>query len=201
MALTRKMLKAMGIEEEKIDQIIDAHAETVDGLKADIEKYKGDAEKLPTIQRELDDLKAKGDDGWKEKHDNVKKEFDSYKSGIEAKETKAAKEKAVRAYFEGKNIEGANLNLAMRSCGAEIEALELDGENIKDTTALDALISGDLAGLVAKANPNVRIDMGGKLNGKGNAITKEDILAIKDGSARRKAMAENPALFGLDKTN
>ena len=201
MALTRKMLKAMGIEEEKIDQIIDAHAETVDGLKADIEKYKGDAEKLPTVQRELDDLKAKGDDGWKEKHDNVKKEFDSYKSGIEAKETKAAKEKAVRAYFEGKNIEGANLNLAMRSCGAEIEALELDGENIKDTTALDALISGDLAGLVAKANPNVRIDMGGKLNGKGNAITKEDILAIKDGSARRKAMAENPALFGLDKTN
>lgn len=201
MALTRKMLKAMGIEEEKIDQIIDAHAETVDGLKADIEKYKGDAEKLPTIQKELDDLKAKGDDGWKEKHDNVKKEFDSYKSGVEAKETKVAKEKAVRAYFEGKNIEGANLNLAMRSCGAEIEALELDGENIKDTTALDALISGDLAGLVAKANPNVRIDMGGKLNGKGNAITKEDILAIKDGSARRKAMAENPALFGLDKTN
>lgn len=201
MALTRKMLKAMGIEEEKIDQIIDAHAETVDGLKADIEKYKGDAEKLPTIQRELDDLKAKGDDGWKEKHDNVKKEFDSYKSGIEAKETKAAKEKAARAYFEGKNIEGANLNLAMRSCGAEIEALELDGENIKDTTTLDALISGDLAGLVAKANPNVRIDMGGKLNGKGNVITKEDILAIKDGSARRKAMAENPALFGLDKTN
>ena len=201
MALTRKMLKAMGIEEEKIDQIIDAHAETVDGLKADIEKYKGNAEKLPAVQKELDDLKAKGDDGWKEKHDNVKKEFDSYKSGVEAKETKAAKEKAVRAYFEGKNIEGANLNLAIRSCGAEIEALELDGENIKDTAALDALVNGDLAGLVTKTNPNVRIDMGGKLNSKGTAITKEDILAIKDGAARRKAMAENPALFGLDKTN
>lgn len=201
MALTRKMLKAMGIEEEKIDQIIDAHAETVDGLKADISKYKGDAEKLPAVQKELDDLKAKGDDGWKEKHDNVKKEFDNYKSGVEAKETKAAKEKAVRAYFEGKNIEGSNLNLAMRSCGAEIDALELDGEKIKDTASLDALVSGDLAGLVAKANPNVRIDMGGKLNNKGNAITKEDILAIKDGSARRKAMAENPALFGLDKSN
>jgi hypothetical protein len=35
MALTRKMLKAMGIEEEKIEQIIEAHAETVDGLKED----------------------------------------------------------------------------------------------------------------------------------------------------------------------
>ena len=30
MALTRKMLKAMGIEDEKADEIIEAHAETVD---------------------------------------------------------------------------------------------------------------------------------------------------------------------------
>ena len=35
MAFTRKMLKAMNIEDEKIDQIIDAHSETVDALKAD----------------------------------------------------------------------------------------------------------------------------------------------------------------------
>ena len=40
-SLTRKMLKAMGIEDEKIDQIIEAHSETVDALKersADFEK-------------------------------------------------------------------------------------------------------------------------------------------------------------------
>ena len=29
MALTRKMLKAMGIEDDKIDQIIEAHSETM----------------------------------------------------------------------------------------------------------------------------------------------------------------------------
>ena len=33
MSLTRKMLRAMGIEDDKADQIIDAHAETVDALK------------------------------------------------------------------------------------------------------------------------------------------------------------------------
>ena len=33
MALTRKMLRAMGVEDDKADQIIDAHAETVDALK------------------------------------------------------------------------------------------------------------------------------------------------------------------------
>lgn len=37
MALTRKMLKAMGIEDEKIDQIIDEHAESVNALKAKLD--------------------------------------------------------------------------------------------------------------------------------------------------------------------
>lgn len=148
MALTRKSLKAMGLTDEQVDSIIEMHTETTDGLKADLAKAKADADKLPEVQKELDDLKAKGDDGWKDKYDTVKKEFDTYKNAQDAKETKAAKEKAVRAYFEGKNIEGANLNLAMRSCGAEMEALELDGDKIKDTAALDSLLAGDLAGLV-----------------------------------------------------
>lgn len=196
MALTRKYLKAMGIEDEKIDQIIDAHTETVDGLKADIAKYKGEAEKLPGVQKELDDLKAAGDDGWKEKHDTVKREFDEYKADIAAKETKGAKEKAARAYFESKDIKGANLNLAMRSSAAEIDSLELDGEKIKDAAALDALIKGDLASLVSK--PGIRVDMGAGLNNNGGkAVTKEDIVSMKDGAARRKAIAENPELFGL----
>ena len=37
MALTRKMLKAIGIEDEKIDQIIDEHAESVNALKTKLD--------------------------------------------------------------------------------------------------------------------------------------------------------------------
>ena len=33
MSLTRKFLSAMGIEEDKIEQIIDAHTDTVNALK------------------------------------------------------------------------------------------------------------------------------------------------------------------------
>ena len=33
MSLTRRFLKAMGIEDEKVDQIIEAHSGTVDALK------------------------------------------------------------------------------------------------------------------------------------------------------------------------
>lgn len=198
MALTRKLLKGMGLTDEQVDTIIEAHTDTVDGLKADLNKYKGDAEKLPNVQKELDDLKAKGDDGWKDKHDKVKREFDDYKAQQTAKETKAAKEKAVRAYFESKKIDGANLNLAMRSSTAEIEGLELDGENIKDTKALDDLIAGDLAGLVTNTTvQGVKTATPHTTKTTGTGKTKEEILAIKDGFERRKAMAENPQLFGL----
>lgn len=197
MALTRKLLKGMGLTDEQVDTIIEAHTDTVDGLKADLNKYKGDAEKLPDVQKELNDLKAKGDDGWKDKHDKVKKDFEDYKAEITNKETKAAKEKAVRAYFEGKKIEGANLNLAMRSCAAEIEALELDGENIKDTKALDNLIAGDLAGLVTNTTVQGAKTATPPANttGVGTGKTRAEIEAIKDGVARRAEMAKNLHLF------
>ncbi len=154
MALTRKFLKAMGIEDEKIDQIIEAHTDTVDGLKESLEKAQADAKALPAVQKELDEareaLKAAKEDGWKDKHDKVKKEFDEYKAGVTAKEAKAAKESAARAYYQSKGITGKALEIAMRGSGAEVEALELgeDGK-IKNAKALDDLVAGDFSGLVS----------------------------------------------------
>lgn len=198
MALTRKLLKGMGLTEEQVDTIIEAHTDTVDGLKADLNKYKGDAEKLPDVQRELNDLKAKGDDGWKDKHDKVKKEFDDYKNQQTTKETKAAKEKAVRAYFESKKIEGTNLNLAMRSSAAEIDSLELEGENIKDTKTLDDLIAGDLAGLVTNTTVQGAKTVTPPVNNGNAKLTKADIYKKDDKgryvmstAERQKALAEN----------
>ena len=193
MALTRKLLKGMGLTDEQVDTIIEAHTDTVDGLKADVSRYKADAEILPSVQKQLDDLKAAGDGGYKEKYEKEHSDFEAYKSGVTAKESKAAKEKAVRAYFESKNITGANLDLAMRGCGEEMAALELDGEKIKDTKALDALVDGTYKGLVTKAS--VRVDMGGRLNGGGKPMTKDEIMQITDRAERRAAIAANMDLF------
>ena len=198
MALTRKLLKGMGLTDEQVDTIIEAHTDTVDGLKADLSKYKTDAEKLSDVQKEMDDLKAKGDDGWKEKHDKLKGEFDKYKGDIEAKETKANKEKAVRAFYESKGITGKNLEIAMRGSRAEIDGIELDGDKIKDNSALDALVKGDFSGLVATtttkgantANPPAN-------NGGKTGKTKEEIMAIRDPAVRQAEIAKNPEVFGL----
>ena len=193
MALTRKLLKGMGLTDEQVDTIIEAHTDTVDGLKADVSRYKADAEKLPDIQKQLDDLKAAGDGGYKEKYEKEHSAFETFKTDITAKESKAAKEKAVRAYFESKNITGANLDLAMRGCGEEMAALELDGEKIKDTKALDALVDGTYKGLVSKQT--VRVDTGARFNGGGNPMTKDEIMQITDRAERRAAIAANMDLF------
>nr|DAP60884.1 MAG TPA: minor structural protein [Caudoviricetes sp.] len=193
MALTRKLLKGMGLTDEQVDTIIEAHTDTVDGLKADVSKYKADADKLPGVQKELDDLKAAGDGGYKEKYEKEHSAFEAFKTDITAKESKAAKEKAVRAYFESKNIIGANLDLAMRGCGEEMSALELDGEKIKDTKSLDALVDGTYKSLVSK--PAVRLDMGARLNEGGKPMTKDEIMKITDRTERRAAIAANMDLF------
>ena len=149
MALTAKMLKGLGLTDEQRESILEAHAETVNEIKAERDRLKLDAEKLESVQKELENLKAIGDGGYKEKYEKEHKAFEDYKADVTAKESKAAKEKAVRAYFESKNITGANLDLAMRGCGEEMAALEMDGEKIKDTKILDALVDGTYKGLVS----------------------------------------------------
>lgn len=179
--------------EEIENRLVALHLGVVDPLKDDLTKYKADAEKLSGVQKQLDDLKAAGDGGYKEKYEKEHSAFEAFKTDITSKESKAAKEKAVRAYFESKNITGANLDLAMRGCGEEMAALELDGEKIKDTKSLDALVDGTYKGLVSKSH--VRVDMGGRLNDGGKPMTKDEIMQITDRAERRAAIAANMDLF------
>ena len=194
MALTRRALKAMGIDEEKVEEIIAMHTETVEGLKADIAKYKEDAEKLPTVQKELDALKAAGDGGLQERFDALKREYDEFKSQVTSKETKAAKEKAARAYYESKGITGKSLDIAIRGSGAEIDALELEDGKIKDAKALDELISGTFAGLVSTTETRGANTSNPPAN-NGVAKTKEQIMGIKDTAERQREIAQNLDLF------
>ena len=198
MALTRRLLKGMGLTDEQMDTIIEAHTDTVDGLKADVAKYKADAEQLPKVQRELDTLKAAGDSGYQEKYEKVKKEFDDYKAEISTKETKAAKEKAVRDYYESKGITGKSLEIAIRGSGAEIDALELDGDKIKDTSALDELVKGTFSGLVTTTAVEGAKTATPPTNTGGGKRTKADIYKKDDhgryvmsAAERQKALMEN----------
>ena len=200
MAFTRKMLKAMGIEDEKIDQIIDAHSETVDALKADRDAYKEDAAKLAAVQKELDALKAKGDDGYKAKYEAEKAAHDALKADIAAKETKKAKTDAYRELLKGANIDEKRIATILRAEAPTIDKIELDADGkIKNAEQYTESIKSDWADFIvtqsAKGTNTATPPANG---GAASTKTKEDILKIKDAGERQKAIAENPALFGID---
>lgn len=199
MALTRKMLKGMGLTEEQADTIIEAHTETVDGLK---EKLKAAEEKAKTaddLQKELDGLKAKGGEDYKARAEKAEKELKDYRAEVVAKETRAAKEKAVKAYFEAKDITGGNLSIALRGAKDEINGIELDEKGgIKDTKALDDLVGGEFASLVVKSSTRgAKTPTPPAGNNGGDKLTRSEIYKrddagrfLLDATQRQKALSE-----------
>lgn len=200
MAFTRKMLKAMGIEDEKIDQIIDAHSETVDALKADRDTYKEDAAKLAAVQKELDALKAKGDDGYKAKYEAEKAAHDALKADIAAKETKKAKTDAYRELLKGANIDEKRIATILRAEAPTIDKIELDADGkIKNAEQYTQSIKSDWADfIVTQSAKGTNTATPPAHGGAASTKTKEDILKIKDAGERQKAIAENLTLFGID---
>lgn len=193
----------MGIEEDKIEQIIDAHAETVDALKADITKYKNDANELDTVSAELKALKEKGGENYKKKYDELKAEYQSYKDEIAEKESNAAKETAVKEYYKSKGIDGENLEIAMRGSVSEIKSIKLKNGDIEDATAIDRLIDGCFKGLVSTTDTRGANTANPPSNDGGTQkLTKKEIYKrdehgryILSTAERQKALAGNPELL------
>ena len=150
MALTRKLLKGMGLTEEQVDTIIEAHTETTDGLKKDIEKYKGDAEKLPTVQKELDDLKATGDGGYKEKYEKEHKAFEDFKTAQTAKETRLAKENAYRELLKAAGVSEKRIPAILKV--TDLNGIEMDGDKIKDADKHTQTVKTEWADFVESTN-------------------------------------------------
>lgn len=195
MALTRKLLKGMGLTEEQMDTIIEAHTDTVDGLKSDIAKYKACADKLPGVQAELDSLRAKGDDGWKEKHDKVKKEFDDYKRTQTEKEAKTAKENAYRSLLKSVGINEKRIDTVLKV--SDLSKIELEDGKIKGADELSKSIKEEWADFIVTTK-QTGADKKAPPNNNGGTQSKEEILKIKDATERQAAIAANLNLFGKE---
>lgn len=197
MALTRKFLSALGIEEAKIDEIISAHADTVNALKEQRDGYKADADKLPAVQKALDDLKASqsGEDPYKEKYEKKAKEFDDYKKGVEAKELKRSKSTAYKQVL--KELNASHVDSILKASQSELEKIELDEDGkIKDVDKLKESIKKEWADFIVAEGQQGANTATPPAN-EGSKVSKEDIMKIKDPAARQKAMYENSELFGI----
>lgn len=131
MALTRKMLAAMGIEAEKIDEIIHEHADTVSALKDQIETLKTDAGKLPDVEKRLEEAEKKIADAnaadWEKKYTELKSEYDVYKSDVETKAEKNAKETAYRKLLMDAGVSEKRVGAVMKVSDLNVIKFNEDG--------------------------------------------------------------------------
>ena len=164
------------------------------------ERYTEKLEEIETLKTEKQTAEDSATTAgkWKDKYDALKGEFDNYKSEQASKETKAAKEKAVRAYYESKGITGKSLDIAIRGSSEEINALEMDGDKIKDASALDELVKGTFSGLVSTTTVRGADTATPPRNTGGGSMTKADIYKKDDhgrylmsAAERQKALMEN----------
>lgn len=200
MALTRKFLSALGIEADKVDQIIDAHTETIDGLKEELAKVKADADKLPAVQKELGELKAAaekdGKDPYKVKYEAIKEDFENYKKDIAAKETKANKSTAYRALLKEAGIADKRIDAVLKVSDIDGVKLDKDGK-IEDADKLLASIKTEWSDFITTESVKGAATATPPTNSGSVIKTKEDIYKkdehgrfVMDASQRQAALAE-----------
>lgn len=197
MALTRKFLSALGIEADKIDEIIEAHTDSINALKEQRDSYKADAEKLPEVQKELDALKAKGADGFEKKYTELKKEFDTYKADITAKELRAQKEEAYKEILKDAGIGAKHVAKVLKYTDWDSVKLDKDGkvEDAKDHIKSVKEEWSEL--IVSEGRKGAETSTPPAGSQGGSPKTKDEIMKIADAGERQKAIAENHELFGF----
>lgn len=194
MALSRKWLATLGVDEDVIDKIVIAHGETVSGLKdeiAELEKYKADAEKLKAVNKELSDLKAKvaEDSNKDEDYAKLKKEFEDYKQGIENAKVKEAKEAAYKEILKDAGIPEKHFAKILKYSDVDSVELDAEGKITKAKEIMDA-IKEEWADHIEKSTKKGADTSKPPKNTGGSTMSKEDIMNIKDTHERQAKLAE-----------
>lgn len=188
MALTRKLLKSLGLEDEKIESIIEAHGETVEGLKQKLEKAEAEAAKVAELTTQLNnanDKLAKSGDAAK-----VQADFDAYKEEIAKEKATASKRAAADALLKEAGYARESVRgLILRTI--DLDKWEADDNGgIKDADAFKQSVKSDYADLVSTTQttgtPPANPPTGGKVT-----MTKAEIGKITDPAERRAAIAAN----------
>lgn len=119
MALTRKFLKAMGLEDSQIEGIIGEHLETVNGLKGerdDLQEQLEAANQAPKPKAKHADPKPSesGEDPYKEQLEAEKKAFADYKAQVEAEKAEEQKRGLYRDLLEKAGIDSKRINSVLK---------------------------------------------------------------------------------------
>ena len=196
MALTRKFLSALGIDADKIDEIISAHAETVDGLKEERDSFKGDAEalkeakkRISELEKEVEGLKESTKDSYKVKYEALKEEFGDYKKSIETEKAHSSKLQAFKDLLKEIGVSEKRIDSVAKI--SDIDGLKLDAEGkIEGVDDLKKSLSTEWEDFIVKTESKGAETANPPKNNGGGAKSKDEIMKIKDTKQRQDALLE-----------
>lgn len=196
-SLNRKFLQSLGIEDEKIDQIIERHSEVLTEIKDERDKYKADAEKLPDVQKQLNDYKEaekkNEKDPYKVKYEAMKEEFEDYKKQINDEKAKAKKEDAYRKLLLDAGVSEKRIEKVLKV--SDVDSVEFDDDGkVKNSKELTDSIKEEWSDFITTTRQK-GASVPNPPAGEKTKKTKEEIMAIKDTAERQAAMLENKELF------
>lgn len=176
MALTRSLLKGMGLTDEQVSSIIEAHTETVDGLKAERDRYKEQAAKLDDVQKELD--KVKGGENWQDKYEAEHKAFADYKAEVSNKETLREVKAAFRKLLTDNNVGEKHIDSIMKVTDFSKKKLGADGKLENEAAEVES-IKNDWGGFITTTQTKGADVSTPPANGT-KTMTREQIYAKDD---------------------
>ena len=175
--------------EEKEQAIMEGHIGVTDGLKDRIEELQEKADKAEEVQKKLDE----GGD-WEKKYREEHKAFEEYRNSQTARENAAKIKEEYRKLLISEKIseEWAEKIVKLE----DFSGMKLDSEgHLADLDAIKARVQKEYGGYVmTTTTKGAKVETPPQTGGK--TMTREEIMAIKDTSARQKAIAENLNLFG-----
>ena len=216
MSLTRvqitEILSKAGVPADNMDsaikEIIAGHTASVDALKEKNEELKETAKAAQTAaetaKTELETAKSdlrtaqdalKAAEPYKEQYENEHKAFEAFKADAAGKESKAKADTALTKLLTEQGYSATGIAKIVKYGGLTPEFD--DKGNITNTDVIMQSVSSEWGEYHNSPVKTEGVQTAQPPATKAGGMTKEEIMNIKDTTARQKAIAENPEMFGL----
>lgn len=167
------MLKAMGIEDEKVDQIIEEHVESIDGLKAERDRYKAGAEEAEGLRKQLEEAKAAGEGAgeYERKLKALTEEFEAYRAKVDGEAAEREKRDLYRKLLEDAGVDPKRIDSVLRV--SDLSKVAVKDGAIEGADELTEGIKSEWADFIATTSTRGAQVPNPPKGGGSNAVTPE----------------------------
>lgn len=181
--------------DEMENSIIAMHIGVVDPLKDELQTAKADAAKVADLEKEIERLKTLNTDAdsWKAKYEKEHADFDEYKNNIDSEKQTENLKSLYKSLLKENKVDDKRIDSILKVTDFSTLKVGKDGK-LENAKELSESIKNDWGDFIVKTETK-GADIETPPANSGNKLTKEQIMEIKDTTARQKAIAENIELF------